>query len=297
VDFPAIIEYTEPYLPSPRHRKPRFQKAEVRTNLTLHELTDEHAPVACTVHSGLPFQQDGAALPLRYEAATDRWWRPTHQECEAVPEQVVRRAAKVSGHEVHTPESAVRAAQAVLQGYAFTPDGQVWVPANEPVYVLRHYGLGYNHGGVGLVITTAPDHEEDTLTIGATEREMPGDPGHTAGEEVQGWALALKRLHRACLEYGATPEQAQENVERRDERIEVLIPQAFKHHGVRDLRLRVTARVEVEIVVQGTRSAGYARGEIQGHLGRLLTEKALRSATDAAEILDVQDLTATGEAA
>jgi hypothetical protein len=144
--------YEEAYLPTKRHRIPRYRDAEGETEVTINEVTAEDAPVALRVRN--------------YDKTAEdyRWWNK-------------KLWTKVMWHERYCGKSGIYPLDEFMESIKYHSDylyhkdkenaerekhdyvakhliidGVVYKETGEPRYVSMTFGLGHNHGETSLMI-------------------------------------------------------------------------------------------------------------------------------------------------
>jgi len=155
MDIQSIYEYEEGYLPTKRHRKLRWRKAEGETTLTIKEISVELAPVAFIVRNGVKFD-----TPVEFRLFDNRLWVPAmfgdiwvHGEGILTVEQLTDHLDRTPCYRNPKTEELVIAAKRDEADRFVIIDGVVYINEDEPRYVLMTFGLGHNHGGTALMIS------------------------------------------------------------------------------------------------------------------------------------------------
>ena len=143
------MTYTEMVLPTPRHRIPQPVETETTVEATVPQVTGEDAPVSMVV----PDFAGERTLRLWNGKLLASALDHHGNEVPATPEKLealIRSRLQYSRNS-HTAVEVQREVDEALAGYVAV-DGHLWTEAPEPVYVVRTYGMGHNHGGTGIVI-------------------------------------------------------------------------------------------------------------------------------------------------
>jgi hypothetical protein len=150
--FNTTIIYQEGYLPTPRSRKLRFRDKKEMVYTEIKEISASEAPVA--------FKCDS----FEYRLYNDKIYVVTPNSanmCNMEEATAIERLAFVfencstfyGFNENDSKEQMVSKANKYAEQYLII-DGVVWEQTGEPRYVILTFGLGNNHGGTSLHIST-----------------------------------------------------------------------------------------------------------------------------------------------
>lgn len=158
------LDYWEPYLPSPRHRKLRYRKASTAIRTSVPQVRPEDAPVAFLIHSYHHIQENRTEVRYFRGHLYERMNRADLHRADNYEEEVLQPATtdcleaqiKNEAYVYITYDAAelpqvIRKLRAAARHYVVI-DGCVWRRTGEPRYVIVTFGLGNNHGGTGLFV-------------------------------------------------------------------------------------------------------------------------------------------------
>lgn len=157
------LKYSEPYLPTKRHRKPRYRDAVKNISLSVRVLTPDEAPVAFLL-SDYSHTDDNKTV-VRYHKGQfftkmNQWdirYCENKKNAVAIPvgreycEELIRRCLYYRiPDEDELPRVHLRL-RAEAKRFILIDD-ELWQETGEPRYVVNTFGLGHNHGGTGLFV-------------------------------------------------------------------------------------------------------------------------------------------------
>lgn len=160
--YPVEVTYNESYLP-PRCRKPRYREAKKSCTVRVRCVTKDEAPVAFFL-SDYEHKHEGTVKIRLYKGKLymlETWQRyaPGKPECPFDREFIgfgPTVAGRLRLHNYNTCQGYEEQAAQLREEAArrLVIDGLVWILCGEPVYEVRTFGLGHNHGGSGLFVET-----------------------------------------------------------------------------------------------------------------------------------------------
>lgn len=218
------IRFSESYLPTPRHKKPRYREVAEDVTVEIPELTLREAPVAFRRTS--PFRRlaidssYGCKSRIDYHWYDGRLFVPCNlRRFVCLGENERNRPARVTDLSWHdspsyySREGALACLDAWVSQFVIIDD-RLCEEIGEPRYVVMTFGLGHNHG-LGWGTSLSVDHGFNVNI--PTDRYWRIDQEQEANEA--GWALARRR--------GDT--KAEEHFKKRlYDRFEILIPEAVR---------------------------------------------------------------------
>lgn len=159
------VRYQESYLPTKRHRIPRFREAEETVSFELREIQKTDASLAMVVTDYKSYLD---------ESGTNQFGL-VDTPIFAVGEQLYTQKKDMSGaldrgpytldaliKDIHghaerwytssTKEDAIQDLRAFIDSHLLI-DGQVFRETAEPRYVINTFGLGHNHGGTAMFVS------------------------------------------------------------------------------------------------------------------------------------------------
>lgn len=158
------IEYYESYLPTTRHRRLRYRSKTETIEVNVRNIDREDARLAFTLSDYNHKEKHQTEVLLYRGKLYMRCWRHLTEE---------ERAAGLSGYAVErledfdreytvfdcethgdeTRKQLINRLRTKTRRYLII-DGDVWSVCGEPRYEIITFGLGHNHGGSGLFVTT-----------------------------------------------------------------------------------------------------------------------------------------------
>lgn len=161
------VNYYRAYIPSARSQKYAFDRIEDHIKVAVPSVTGQEAPVAIRLHDfnskndqhdelrwygGKLWQQRVDHVRLENGNYETRG----HLEAELLAGIM---PLHVRGDISTTREVCQKALRQEAQQFLII-DGTIWEQAGEPRYVVCTFGLGHNHGGTGLMVTS---HYNDNI--------------------------------------------------------------------------------------------------------------------------------------
>ena len=237
------VGYEVYYLPTKRHRKTRFWKRTILTEIEVFEPKEEEFPVAFIVHDhrsvyeGVTDYHDfnghgeyklfaeeiriykknlykavrishGAAVSTVFEPISYIKNQLSNQYAvdEKQPEDFTDESIVTGG----TRDSYINNRQKQADEMFLVFDGKVWVRCGEPHYTYNTFGMGNNHGGTGFFIQECTNLDcVNSTTFNALDRDK-----------------AIEHTVLVAQNRGDTKDV--ERIKNTDMNIEVLIPDAVK---------------------------------------------------------------------
>ena len=153
MNITVVYEYEESYLPTKRHRIPRWRNVEGETVVTIKEVSKSDAPVAFIVNE--------INVTDKYHWVDEQLWVPLQWKDMHCDKTGLYPISELVKHiQQYSPYSYNRRKikQDVIDGIIneasrfIIIDGIVCRKKGEPRYVLMTFGLGCNHGGTSLMI-------------------------------------------------------------------------------------------------------------------------------------------------
>lgn len=228
--------YIEGIIP-PRCRKPRPQEFEAKIDLTIREVTSAEAPTAIIQHTegwrdkkevpaGAKGRTCDDSIWVKFDVVY-RWYKGQlyvkdriQRSCNAPHEyQTVDQFAK-DPYPYHLDRDtracyaflySKQGARCGLMAWARTLlfiDGERWIRASEPRYVVMTFGLGHNHGGSALM----------------TENHYNGNISKDCYYRIDQFDAAMKEFERVALGRGDTESVPSTH----HDTFEILIPEAIR---------------------------------------------------------------------
>lgn len=162
------IRYEERYLPTKRHRIPRTREVEELVSVDLRELKKENAPVAMVVTDYKSYLDENGKnqyglRDVSFHAIEGHLYSEKRDMWGALDKGLYSMKDFVREIERHgnclyswvgkSKEEVLRSVNAYINSHVMI-DGVIHEQANEPRYVVQTFGLGHNHGGTAMSITT-----------------------------------------------------------------------------------------------------------------------------------------------
>lgn len=211
MDITVHVDYFLANQIPPRCRKPRDVAASLQLAVEVAEIAASEAPVAFEMDEVL---RDETTQWRLHEDQLYKLHRPwaRQEELSEVGSKYFAHEQTLHAHQygVYTPEHPQQVDDAVQSYYSdfLAIDGIIWRRADEPLYAVCTFGLGNNHGGTGLMVD-----EWVNPNIGQSH--------YFAADQYE---AALAHAIEVALGRGDT-----KSVDRFEQRIRVLIPEAVRH--------------------------------------------------------------------
>lgn len=165
----AKIEYYEPYLPTKRHRIPRYRKVVEDILIELPKIKKTDAVLAFIVEDYCSYLDENGKnkygiVPFEYYAYQDKLYERKKDMRGALDkgnfeiERLVDTISDYGVHRIWCSNEKDHTREYVLKylcefvGRFLIIDGNVYERVGEPRYVVMTFGLGHNHGGSAISI-------------------------------------------------------------------------------------------------------------------------------------------------
>lgn len=155
-------KFMHPYLPSPRHRKLRYEAVKTLVTLELKETTSHSAPVAFIVKGNRIRleSEDFAPSVEEYRAYNGDLWVPSWKNDYVnqgkgpftVEDLIHHLESRLRCGRTPEKEQLLADAQELIDRFLLI-DGVVHERIGEPMFVIMTFGLGHNHGGTALMLS------------------------------------------------------------------------------------------------------------------------------------------------
>lgn len=189
--------WVDPEAIPPGMRKPRRVEYSAATQVVVPQVTSQEAPVSCVVDRPIDGEQElryfDGAWYARY-LPFSRQSEPSLAGSSHFPAR--RELDRWQCTEFRSHEEFVKSARAWANSFLVVDD-EVWSRTSEPVYTIRTFGLGGNHGGTSVLVSNAgdPDARRPGLAFSATEFELARAAGIQVALE-RGDTESAARLRR-----------------------------------------------------------------------------------------------------
>ena len=162
--FDTKIIYQESYLPTKRHRIPRFREAEETISFEFREIHKTEASLAMVVTDYQSYLDESGTnqfglVDTPIFAVNDQLYTQKKDmygaldrgayTVDALIEDIHARAER--WYTSATREEAIQDLQSFIESHLLI-DGQVFRETSEPRYVVNTFGLGHNHGGTAIFV-------------------------------------------------------------------------------------------------------------------------------------------------